>query len=415
MIEFAASVRPPKIPSKYDIIPIHASDRGTFKKCRRKWDWSSPMRNNLQPKVEMQGIYFPTWFGSGVHYALAQYYNPVLKRDPVETFNWWWDLQMYGGEVVGDQQLDLVYDRKPQHTGAYLETEDNPIYKVRGLYELLPSYNDEEFEEHKDLGIGMLIFYKEYAEEHDNFVVICEEHTFSVPVTDDSGNVLRTIDIRDGREKEVHIRGTQDAIIQEQEYGKFGILEHKTAARIDEDYHRKLEKDEQCTTYMYAGEREAREFGLEYERIFFVLYNALRKTYPKPPTPTKNGLFSINRQMESTTSRMLHEYIARNSLEVVVESDEKLQAYVDYVERQGDRQFIERNYVHRNRAEIESCGERIFAEVSDMLDPNLRIYPNPTGEYSCLNCIFRAPCIARDDGSDWKVLLEDQFEENWTR
>ena len=31
----------PHAPNKLDIIPIHASDRGSFKACRRKWDWSS--------------------------------------------------------------------------------------------------------------------------------------------------------------------------------------------------------------------------------------------------------------------------------------------------------------------------------------------------------------------------------------
>jgi len=372
------------------------------------------MRHNLQQKVEFSGLYIPLWFGSGVHYALAQYYNPVLQRDPVETFLWWYDLQMNGG-ICNEEQLDLVYDRKPKqyvHNGTVQ-------FEVRGLYDLLPTYDIEEYEEHRELGIGMLNYYKEYAAENDSFAVICEEHTFSVPVMQKmmhgEDQPLSAIDPRDGKVKPVHIRGTQDAIIQDLEYGLFGILEHKTAAAIDENYHRKLEKDEQCTTYMYAGEIEARQHGLEYEKISFVLYNALRKAFPKPPTPTKSGLFSINRQTESTTPGMLREYIERNGLEVVVEADEKLQAYVEYVERSGGEQFIKRNYVRRNRAEIESCGERIYMEVSDMLDPHVRIYPNPTGEHSCLNCIFRSPCIARDDGSEWQLILDDQFEENWTR
>jgi hypothetical protein len=31
----SVAVKPPAIPSKYDIIPIHTSDRATFKRCRR--------------------------------------------------------------------------------------------------------------------------------------------------------------------------------------------------------------------------------------------------------------------------------------------------------------------------------------------------------------------------------------------
>jgi PD-(D/E)XK nuclease superfamily protein len=423
-MKFAAAVKAPPIPSKTEIIPIHASDRGTFKKCRRKWDWSSPMRNNLQPRVDMQGVYMPLWFGSGVHYALAQYYNPVLQRDPVETFLWWWELQWKGG-FVRESELDLVYDRHPIPQNTYSD-DGQYVYMVRGLYDLLPEPSQEEFEEHRELGIGMLNFYKEYAEANDNFAVICQERTFSVPVilTQDldfveygpqrAGEILQLVDPRDGVVKEVHLRGTQDAIIQDLETGQFGILEHKTAIRIDEDYHRKLEKDEQCTTYMFAAELEAELHDLEYTTISFTLYNALRKAYPKPPTELKSGLFSTNRQTESTTYAMLQQFIAERGLELIVESDEKLRGYVDYVAASGDKQFIERTPVRRNKHELRSCAERVNMEVLDMLsDP--RIYPNPTGDWSCLNCIFRAPCIARDDGSDYVMLLEDNFEPNWTR
>jgi hypothetical protein len=288
---------------------------------------------------------------------------------------------------------------------------------------MLPVSEDlEQYEEHKELGLGMLEFYKHYAEENDNFAVICEEHTFSVPIVDRDGVPLMMIDPRDNKVKEVHLRGTQDAIIQDLESGQFGILEHKTAVSIDENYHRKLEKDEQCTTYMYGAEREARLHGLEYERISYVLYNAIRKAYPKPPTPVKNGLFSINRQAESTTYSMLMAYIEQNGLgplvfgdtEIGIEPDLRLQAYVEYVRDKGDEQFVVRTPVRRNKQEIDSCGERIYMEAMDMLT-GPQIYPNPTGDYSCLNCIFRVPCIARDDGSDWKMILSDNYESNWTR
>lgn len=369
---------------------------------------------NLVPNVEQTGIDIRLWFGSGVHYALAQYYDPVIQRDPVETFKSWWQLQYHGG-LVTQELAELSYDRRPKRQGV--------VFKVDGLKDMLPVSEDlEAYEDHLDLGIGMLEFYKEYAERKDNFAVICEERTFSVPIVDREGNVLMMVDPRDGVVKEVHLRGTQDAIIQDLSSGQYGIMEHKTAVSIDENYHRKLEKDEQCTTYMYAAECEARLHGLEYDRVSFVLYNALRKAYPKPPTSVRNGLFSVNRQTESTTYEMLMAYIQQNGLEPIVfgdseigiEPDLKLKAYVDYVKEQGDEQFIVRTPVRRNRAEIESCGERAYMEALDMLD-SPRIYPNPTGAYSCLNCIFRVPCIARDDGSSWEMILQDNFESNWTR
>jgi len=367
------------------------------------------MRENLVPRVDMQGLSMPLWYGSGCHWSLAQYYSPTLRRDPVEAFQWWWQLQMHGGLVTEDQ-LDITYDRHPKLIDGELDT-----YRVKGLYDLHPDPDSEIFDEHYELGIGMLTYYKEYAEANDDFAVIVEEHTFSVPVYDSDGNILYAVDPRDGQRKQVHIRGTQDAIIQNLETGQFGILEHKSAISIDENYHRKLEKDEQCTTYMYAAEAEADMHDLEYDKISYVLYNALRKTFPKPPTELKSGMFSVDRQKESTTIELLQAFIDQRGIQVIVDSDEKLTGYVEYVRESGAKQFIERTDVRRNRYEIESVANRIYLETEDMLDPNVRIYPNPTGDWSCLNCIFRAPCIAKDDGSNWKMLLNDNFERNWTR
>lgn len=398
---------PPKAPSKFVVIPIHASDRGTFKKCRRRWHWTSPMRENLSVSASEHGIYFPLWFGSGIHWALKQYYDPALKRDLIETFKTWYDIQWNGG-VISEDWLEITYDRQPQ------QVKDG--WKVRGLYDILPApdLDGDTFEEHLDLGIGMLTFYRDYAERNDNFTVIAAEHTFSVPILDFDGNTVIRTDVRDGKSKEVHLRGTMDAIIQDNDTGKFGILEHKSAISIGEEYFEKLDKDEQCTTYMYAGEREATIHGLPYTKIDFVLYNALRKAYPKPPTITQRGLPSIDRKQESTTYPMLLKAIEDLGIEGTWPDKENEKNYVEFVKNAGDEQFIIRTPVIRNRNEIVSCGVRVFMEVEDMLgDPY--IYPNPTGEWYCLRCPFRAPCIAVDDGSDWKFMIEDQYEKNWTR
>src|SRR3954451_24631406 len=65
-------------------IPIHGSDRATFKRCRQAWEFSAPSRYNLVPKITYEGISFPLWFGSLIHKALEEYYHPVVRRHPVE-------------------------------------------------------------------------------------------------------------------------------------------------------------------------------------------------------------------------------------------------------------------------------------------------------------------------------------------
>lgn len=424
MTAYSGSIVPPKAPPKTEIIPVHTSDRGTFKRCRRKWDWSSPMRNNLVSKVSEGGVYMPFWFGSGIHWALRLYYDPALQRDPVETFQTWYDIQWNGGTIT-EEWLETTYDREPKLSADSFQVEVDlstmrattpsvPMYEVRGLYDMLPYADEEEFDLHKELGIGMLKFYKEYAKEHDDFDVIAPEHTFSVPIFDPDGRPLEREDARDGRVKPVHLRGTQDGIIRHRQTGKFGILEHKTAESIGEEYFEKLEKDEQCTTYMYAGQLEALIHDLPYQNLDFVLYNVLRKAYPKPPTLTSRGNISIDRQKESTTVPMLMEAIEMLGLEEFWQKDEKLSSYVEYVREQGDEQFIQRKMVFRNRSELKSCGDRVYMEALDMLeDP--RIYPNFVGDWGCKKCAFRGPCIAQDDGSNYEMMLTDSYEKNWTR
>jgi hypothetical protein len=406
---------PPPIPSKTDVIPIHTSDRGSFKRCRRYWQWASPMRDNLRPKVTLSGVNLPLWFGTGIHYALEQYYDPLLRRDPLETFKTWYELQMHGGHIH-ENDLRLTYDPQPVQFDTSADGRWD-FYSVRGLEELHPDPDLEEFNAHLELGIGMLTFYTEWASANDNFAVIATEHDFSVPLGFDA------VDPRDGITKPVHYRGREDCIVQSLDSGRFGIIDHKTAARIDEDYFRKLEKDEQCTSYLWAAEQEAKIYDLPYKEVDFVIYNVLRKNFPKPPTITSRGLPSLDRQKESTTAEMFRQCIEENNLQLWFDNDEKAQGYLAWLDDLGDENFIIRKPVRRNRAEIESAGWRIEAEARDMLSigpgirdpdgsPNKKIYPSPNGEWLCLNCAFRAPCIAFDDGSDWDLMIKDGYESN---
>jgi hypothetical protein len=426
-----------EIPSKWDVIPIHTSDRATFKACRRRWNWSSPSKSNLVPKAAVHGIRPPLWFGTGIHKALEKYYHPTLREDPVAVWLSWFDLQWNGG-VVTTEEVDEYVDREP-------EKIKQDVYKVKGLSELLPNSDEIKMnnitftpQELRELGVGMMEFYKQYSEREDDFRVIAVEHDFSVPILDPQGKPLYMVDTREmpkdwepsqtanpygyligkqdiggGYYKQVHARGRMDKIIQEQE-GKYGILDHKTTARLDDDYFRHLELDEQCTTYIWAAQREAEMYDLEYDNIDFIIYEAILKAYPKPPTVLKSGMPSINRQTESTTAAMFEEFIEKQGLKVVFDVDSKLQEYYTWLLEKGDDRFIHRERVSRNRIQRENAGIRLYYEAVDMLS-NPRLYPNPRKEYTCLNCIFRAPCIAVEDGSDWKSMIEDGYIQNWDR
>lgn len=405
----------PEIPSKWDVIPIHNSDRGSFKRCRRYWNWNSPARSNLVIRADVLGINTDLWFGTGIHYALQNYYTPGLQRDPVESFKTWFDVQYRGG-VVTEDWLPLVYDLNPQ---PHAPTDN--LYIVRGLEDILPDPDDSEFDMLFELGINMMSFYKEYAEKNDDFTILVAEHDFSVPIWDyKNDRILRMVDLREespnyGKELEVHARGRTDAVGIRHDNEHLEILDHKTAAKIEENYFEKLETDEQCTSYLYAIEVEANYYDLPYRgtKVEEVLYNTLRKAYPKPPTEVRGGMFSVDRTKESCTYEMLMEWIAKNIPGVAL--NEKQQAYVDWLKDVGDEQFIIRKEVRRNRHQIANAGFRMYQEAMDMLNPDIEIYPNITNDWLCMKCQFRAPCLAMEDGSDWEQMIRDNYTSNKDR
>lgn len=411
------------IPNRYEVIPIHNSDRGSFKRCREYWNWSSPARQNLMVRADVHGINIPMFFGTGIHYALQSHYTPELRRDPVESFKTWFDVQWRGG-IVTTEWLDLVYDLEPQPVQYKTHDSDEIVlemYQVRGLEDILPDPNHEEFDELFVIGIEMMKFYKEYAAVHDDFEPIVAEHDFSVPIWDyENDCIMKRVDVREespnyGKELEVHARGRQDVIKQNVATGRMGIIDHKTTARIDEDLYIKLETDEQCTTYLWAAQIEAQYYDLPHknEPLEEVLFNVLRKAYPKPPTLLKDGYsFSVNRQSESTTYDMLMAYIdslGEKTKWLWPSGFSPTQTeYIKYLRDVGDEQFIIRKHVKRNQHQLRNMGERIYMEACDMLD-DPRIYNNLRNDYTCINCQFRAPCLAKMSNDDWEQLINDNY------
>ena len=434
-----ASTSKIEVPSKWDIIPIHASDRGTFKSCRRQWAWSSPSRMNLVPKVQNHGVSMPLWYGTRIHLALQKYYSKP-SQDPVDAFKADFQLQWEGG-LVHESELDEFADRMP------VPGPQPGTYWVKGLNELLPDPEEkrDEFKAHYDLGIGMLTFYKEtYGPKYDDFEVIQLEHLFSVPILDPEGTPMYAVDPRpmpedwepnfateneygplmieartkhtDGTfmvHKQVHARGKMDVVAEIEE--GFIIRDYKTTAKLDDDYFRHLDLDEQCTSYLTLAEREAKMYGLPYTEIDYIDYVALRKAFPRPPTITQRGLPSLDRQKESTTAELFEQTIKELNLEIWLKTDVKAKSYYEYLVAMGDRQFVWPERVRRNQMQKKNSELRLYYEAVDMLDQDLVLYPNPRKEYTCLNCRFRTPCIAAEDGSDWQWLLENNYVSNYDR
>jgi hypothetical protein len=66
-----------------------------------------------------------------------------------------------------------------------------------------------------------------------------------------------------------------------------------------------------------------------------------------------------------------------------------------------------RTRLRLSRGAIAEAGAQLAREAADMLDPGLALYPTPGSH--CLDCPFRAPCMAMQDGHDGEDQLARDF------
>jgi hypothetical protein len=331
------------------VIPIHTSDRITFKQCRRKWDLSSRIRQNLKPKQPAKALEF----GTAIHAALEVYYEPQLWRAD--------------REVVQQCTLARFIEVTKEHKAARGElSEEDRI----------------DFEDRMDLGLGMLRHYFQWAPAHDKFIPVLVEAKFEVPITG----------------HDAMYRGRMDLLIEDFD-DRYWIVDHKTTARMEDELPF-LELDEQCGSYAWAMQEQ---LGI---KVAGVIYNELFKGYPQPPamnnSQRQGRWFSVNRQ-QNTSYEMV--------MQTLTEANEPIQLYTDYLNfLQADgKTYFKRTQVHRSQEELENLGKQISMETSDMLDPQIRIYPNPN-KFSCRFCDYRLPCMAINDGSDVEWILKENYQ-----
>lgn len=350
---------------------IRTSDRGNFKRCRQQWDFSSKMRQDYEPIVNAP--YFD--FGSAFHAAMQTYYDP--KR-------WTEDREIVALEALAAFHSLCAEQKKQVLTirsgGLAIEVE-------------------QDFNERRTLGEGMLKHYFKWAPNNDRFTPVKAEIEFEVPIpvyhdgvrpwpigfaSNLGGNLTFHGHL-------VVYQGRLDLIVVDA-FGDFWIIDHKTAAALKDISW--LTLDDQVTSYCWAMQ----QLGVK-TRGF--LYSETAKRFPDEPIVLKNGELSRNKQQDTT----YEVYLA-----ALQKGGYDLTAYGDFLEylKDNPKQFIRRTPIYRSEKELEAQGRRIFLEAIDMLnDPS--IYPNPSA-WNCNGCFYRQPCTATQDGSDVQFLLDNLYK-----
>jgi hypothetical protein len=315
---------------------IRPRESRLFRQCRRAWDLGARERQDYEPVVPAQVFDF----GEAIRDALDVYYFPGM---------WEWSRAIVRPLAVAGFEKSMRRQR-----AAYAQAGDLSADQV------------SDWEQHLELGAGLLRRYFEWALEIDRFTPIQVAANFDVTVPDptnpDSG--LVTADRR-GIQCRVKI---DLAAIDDHEL--YWLVEHQVVtdpAWPDVD---RLRLDEQALTRSWAWQLNF------LARLEGTIHNELRATSP----------------------------------ELAQTSDVEVRAIPGPggIVTQRSTGYFRRTHIPRSELEIERRGVDIAHEVQEMTDPSLRIYPNPSWEH-CSTCAYRPPCLAMNQGLDEQPILQASY------
>lgn len=325
---------------------IRTSDRITFRKCRRLWNWTSPLRGNLT-SVE---AYTPFWLGHGIHFALEDFHG---------------------------------YNRFGSPSQAFLEFV-TAFRKTSGL--VLP----DDWEDARDLAIGMMEHYLTWLKGRDPLETLWIDRVPQVEVP------FRVEIPFETPEYDIVVHeGIIDRVAEDQ-HGSLWLVEYKSHKNFSFVC---LPVDPQVSSYSWAMT------GKYDKPIEGLIYQQHRKILPDSPTVLASGRISTNKTQ--ATTRGLYKEALVNLYSDVSKAPAPNIDFLNWLGTQEDEhsdKFIKRTLVRRNQRQIESEGAKILQELPDMLNPDLPLYPTPTANCSW-NCDCYTACVSFDDGSDWEHEL----------
>lgn len=354
---------------------IRTSDRGTFRRCRQLWNFTSKMRMNLEyvPGIE------PLNFGIAYHEAMEVYYDPIL-----------WDTDTEGALRI------------PAAEASFMASMNNWKQSQKDS----DSWNDQtaaRYTELVDLGLGMMRHYWSWAKDADkHYRPVKTEIEFEVPIPvpedfilpENFGLVPNTNHL-EYLGRPVVYQGRIDVIVEDTRTGRLWIMDHKTAAQFQESLAH-LDLDPQCGSYAWAASK------MLHLDIAGVIYSEHRKKIPKKPEILKSGGLSKNKS-QSTTAEIYQQAVLDLGLYLPDYED-----FIDVLRNEG-QQYFRRTFINRNGAELDSVEYNILCEAIDMLNEPF-IYPSPS-MWNCRGCAFATPCLADQDGSGsaWSLFDSGKY------
>lgn len=388
--------------NKISHFTIRTSDRRTFRRCLRKWDFQSSLRGNWQHSGTEQNINF--WFGSAIHFSMEDYHGENKFGDPRKAFWAYYqafpkDELPFGAEAHYELGMSMLsyyltwYKRHNDVTGFETALVDKETHQLYDPHQVKKTDNMEYgVEQSFILPLDVWV-----AIDVDGHIVKAYYNEDEFEQTEDvliNGAVCNIVPIC--------YHGTMDRIVCDK-YGRYWILDYKTAKGADTN---KLDTDDQISAYLWAFEKW---FGI---KPYGFIYLQLTKEAVQEPRRLKNGDLSVDKKQKTTYSLVKQEII--NDYGAVKNAPDKLIQFLNHMATlespEGDR-FIRWDFVKRTPEQIESTEQHILGELKMMLWPDLYCFPSPTRD-----CIWDCPCrelclsMDRQDNEACEAFMAD-FEQ----
>ena len=395
--------------SKPSQFSIRTSDRRTFRRCMRKWDFQSSLRQNLTRKGAEQNINF--WFGSAIHFCMEDYHGYNRFEDPRRALYAYYhafkeDEMPVGAEMHYSLGISMLtyymqwMEKHNQQTGfetAWLNPDtyepmephaegavpgvEISFYLPLNVYAIVDVEQDKIVDSFWYTG-GCDEDVKEFVLTHD---VPEDWHPNNDPDTlyeVPSGKIYKVIGI--------YYHGTIDRIVKDR-YGRYWLWDYKTAKSADTA---KLATDDQVSAYLWAASK------LFPFPVYGFVYLQMTKDRVQEPKRLKNGQLSVDKR-QKTTYALLRKALIEDYGDVAQAPAAMIQ-FLNHLaaqeEPEGDK-FIRWDFVKRTPAQILATERAIYGELNVMLNPHLYCYPSPTRDCSW-DCPMRDACILMDQGDE---------------
>ncbi len=330
---------------------IRTSDRQAFKRCRRKWNWGSGLRQNLA--ISDNPSYF--WLGSGGHFALEDYHGYNTYQHPVEAFR------------------------------AYVDACRS--FHAKTKYGL-----PDDWEEQSTLCEGILEHYLTWSKNRDTLKTVWIN---GVPQVEITCHIPLPIEPPEGYDKVVY-QMTLDRLVDIDD--EYWIQDWKFYKSFSQG---SLELDPQMTAYTWGA-------NTIYEKpIAGAILHEFRKQIPNLPKILASGKLSLAQNQKTT-----HGLYRETLISIYGDIGKVPKSYVDRLndfaarESEDRDDFIRRQRTRRTELQLQAEGTKILMEVGDMLNPDLPLYPNPTRDCSW-DCSLQDVCLMVDRDDDWNDLLSE--------